>query len=120
MVEPLQTVLIVASLVLAAAALLHIAWNRRPTVWLLGGLALLELALFLQCVVGIAQLVGADREVSALTFVGYLVGILLILPLGAAWALAEPTRSGTAVLVVATLVVPVLVLRLDQIWNANA
>jgi hypothetical protein len=34
------------------------------------------------------------------------------------WALGERSRAGTAVLVVAGIVVPVLVLRLDQIWTA--
>ena len=39
--------------------------------------------------------------------------------MGTLWALAEPTRSGTAVLVLATLLVPFLILRLDQIWTAG-
>jgi hypothetical protein len=77
---------------------------------------LLEAGLLVQCVVGIVQLVTGDHDVPAFTFVGYLVGALLILPVGTLWALAEPTRSGTAVLVVATLVVPVLILRLEQVW----
>lgn len=120
MIDPLQTVLIATSLTLAVVAGLHVLVNRGPTVWLLGGLAVLEIGLVVQLVVGIVQLVGGDHEVSALTFVGYLLGILVLLPLGAAWALAEPTRAGTAVLVVATLVIPVLIVRLDQIWTANA
>lgn len=119
MYEPFQTGLIVASLLLALAAVGHMVANRRPTTWLVIGLGLLELALIVQLVIGVVQLVSGDQDVSALTFVGYLVGILVVLPLGTLWALGEPTRSGTAVLVVATLVVPVLVVRLQQIWTAS-
>jgi hypothetical protein len=50
-------------------------------------------------------------------FVGYLIGILLILPAGVLWSIAEPTRSGTAVLIIACLTVAFLVLRLQQLWH---
>ncbi|HET6562931.1 MAG TPA: hypothetical protein VFG72_13730 [Marmoricola sp.] len=119
MIEPLQVGLAAASLLLALVAVGHMVVDRKPTLWLLGGLVLLEAGLFVQLVVGVVQLVAGDQDVVAFTFVGYLVGILLILPLGTLWALAEPTRSGTAVLVVATLVVPFLILRLEQVWTAG-
>ena len=48
---------------------------------------------------------------------GYLLGALLFLPLATLWALGERTRGGTAVLVVAGLVLPVLVLRIQQVWT---
>jgi hypothetical protein len=117
--EPLVIGVIALSLLLALAALGHMAVNRKPTVWLLGGLALLEVGLLLQLVVGVVLLVTGDQDVDAVTFIGYLVAALVILPLGTLWALAEPTRSGTAVLVLTTLVVPFLVVRLQQIWSAG-
>jgi hypothetical protein len=117
--EPLVVGLVVLSLLLALVALGHLAVNRKPTLWLLGGLAVLELGLLLQLVLGVVLLVTGDRDVSAFTFVGYLVATLVILPLGTLWALAEPTRSGTAVLVLTTLVIPFLIVRLQQIWAAG-
>lgn len=83
-------------------------------------LAVVELALLVQLVAGIVLLAQSGGDVSAATFVGYLLGVLVVLPAGLAWALGEPSRSGTAVLVVALLVVPFLELRLDQIWSAGA
>jgi hypothetical protein len=117
--EPLVIGVVALSLLLALAALGHLAVNRKPTLWLLGGLALLEVALLLQLVVGVVLLVAGGQDVNAFTFVGYLVAALVILPLGTFWALAEPTRSGTAVLVLTTLVIPFLVVRLQQIWTTG-
>jgi hypothetical protein len=50
-------------------------------------------------------------------FIAYLVVSLLVLPLGLFWALAEKSRWGTAVLLVAALAVPVVVVRLQQLWD---
>lgn len=83
----------------------------------LGIAVLLEVALLAQLVVGIVALIGTDRPVSGITFVGYLVGSLLILPIGAFWSLVERSRWGPGVLGVAFLVIPVLILRLSTIWN---
>lgn len=94
----------------------HIARNQPPGAVLLGGLALLELGLVAQLVTGILRLVGTDREVSGVVYVGYLAGILLVVPAAVVWSAAERSRSGTAVLAVALVVVPVLILRLQQIW----
>jgi hypothetical protein len=126
MVEACATVLIFSALAVAVwAALLVIA--GRPVVidkWhglaLFGGAALLELGLLAQVVVGFVNLFGTDRQVDGLTFGGYLVGILLILPLAGLWALAERTRWGPAVMVVGCLVIPVLIVRLGQIWDGHA
>lgn len=83
----------------------------------LGIAVLLEVALLAQLVGGIVALVGTDRPVSGITFAGYLVGSLFILPIGAFWSLMERSRWGPGVLGVAFLVIPVLILRLSTIWN---
>ena len=71
-----------------------------------------------QLVVGIVQFAGVDCDVSGPFFFGYLIGSLLILPLGALWALAESSRWGAGALAVACLVIPILELRLHEIWMA--
>ncbi|WP_109505583.1 hypothetical protein [Nocardioides speluncae] len=119
MLEPLSITLTIAALALAAVVVGYVVIDRRPDRTLLAALTLLEAGLVAQCGIGIWQLVGDSVEVSAVTFVGYLIGALVVVPLTAVWAVGEPTRSGTAVLVVGLLVVPVLVLRLEQIWDAG-
>jgi hypothetical protein len=95
----------------------------RPDRWhgvgLLGVLALLELGLLGQAVVGVVQLFTTDRDVEKLSFLGYLVGPLVIIPLAALWSLAERTRWGPGVLVIGCLTIPVMILRLGQVWDAH-
>jgi hypothetical protein len=82
-------------------------------------LATAELVLLVQLVVGCILLAGTDRDVSGVLFVSYLVGIVLALPIGAFWSLAERTRSGTGVLVIAALTVLALEVRLADIWSGG-
>lgn len=117
MIEPLQTVLIVAALVLALVTGVYVALDRSPDRVLVGLLALLEVGLVVQAVIGIAQLIGGSGD-PGITFVGYLLAVLVILPLGVLWALGERSRGSTAVLIVALLTVAFLVLRLVQIHDA--
>jgi hypothetical protein len=74
--------------------------------------------LLAQLVVGIVQLVSTDQNVSGVLFIGYMIGSLIVLPLGALWALAESSRWGAGALAVACLVIPVLELRMYEIWTA--
>jgi hypothetical protein len=116
-IDPLQTVLIVAALVLALVTGVYVALDRSPDRVLVALLALLELGLVVQAVVGIAQLIGGSDD-PGITFVGYLLAVLLVLPFGLVWALGERSRGSTAVLIIALLTVAFLVLRLVQIHAA--
>lgn len=80
-------------------------------------LAIAEIVLLVQVVVGAAALSGTEREVSGVLFVSYLVGVALALPVGAFWSLAERSRAGTVVLAVAVFTVIALELRLAAIWD---
>jgi hypothetical protein len=126
MVDVLTTVLIVSALVVAAWAAALVLAGRPVGIdkWhglvLFGGATLVELALLAQAVVGFVNLAGTDRQVDGLTFGGYLVGMLLILPLAGFWSLAERTRWGPAVMVVGCLTIAVLLVRLEQIWDGHA
>lgn len=81
-----------------------------------GLLAVTEVVLLVQLVVGCVLLAGTERDVEGVLFVSYLVGVVLALPIGAFWSLAERSRSGTGVLVVAALTVLALEVRLVDIW----
>jgi hypothetical protein len=119
MIDPLQTILIVVSLLLAAAAAVQVVLDRPTGGLLLGVAAVLELGLLAQAVIGVGQLVSGGRDVDGAVFVGYLLGCVVFLPLATVWALGERTRGGTAVLVVAGLVLPVLVVRIQQVWSGG-
>ena len=115
MLEPLQTILIVASLLLAVAAGVYVALDRSPDNALVGLAGLLELGFVVQAVIGIAQVIGGDDVASPVTFIGYLVAVLLVLPVGVLWSLAERSRGATAVLIVAALTTAFLVVRVVQL-----
>jgi len=105
--------------VLVAVLAVLIVRDRRPGVVTYTLLALVEVGLVAQLVIGLSRVFDDHRGVSVATYVGYLVGALLILPLAAGWAWAERTRSGTGVLLVGVVVVPVLFLRLHDIWSTH-
>jgi hypothetical protein len=94
---------------------------KRPVglVVLLVFLAFVELGLLAQAVLGIVALAGDNRSIEGLTFVCYLVGSLLILPAAAWWARAERSRWGVGVLLIACLVVPIMILRMNQVWAGS-
>ncbi|GGC59073.1 hypothetical protein IEU95_06515 [Hoyosella rhizosphaerae] len=86
---------------------------------LLGVLALVEILTVVQCFVGLFLAFTTDRELSTLTFVLYLVGVPLIIPVATWWAMGDRTRAGAGVLTVGLISVPVMVLRMHELWGAG-
>jgi hypothetical protein len=82
-------------------------------------LAVIEVGLVVQLVVGLAKLSDAPADLSKATWIGYLIGSLLILPVAWVWSQAERSRSGLGVLLVGLAVVPFLFLRLHQVWTTG-
>lgn len=80
----------------------------------------IELLVIAQAVVGFVALATTDRDVNALTFGAYLIGLALLLPIGVWWSLGDRSRGGTGVLIVVTLTLAAMVLRLTQIWDGYA
>ncbi len=117
MFEPLTWTITGLALVAMVFAIVLAALDRRINWWVLGVLGVVEVGLLAQLVVGIIQLAGTERDVSGVFFVGYLIGGLIVLPLGALWALAESSRWGAGALAFACFVIPVVELRLYDIWT---
>ncbi len=115
----LQLVLSVIAAALAIWLVVLIVRGRLPDDYLFGALAVLEVGLLVQLVVGLVQVFGDTGDVNVAAYVGYLVGLVLVLPIAFVWSMGERTRSGTAVLLVGVVVVPVLFLRLHQLWGAR-
>ncbi|GAA3339726.1 hypothetical protein GCM10020358_24520 [Amorphoplanes nipponensis] len=116
---PLSTATIVVALLLGIWYLIRCALDRAPSnadLWAMLGLSALVAVLVLVAVIG---LIGGDRPGEWTTFVGYLITTIAFAPVGFYLARLEPTRWGTLILGVACLVLPVLVLRLQQIAEAT-
>lgn len=110
-------VILVLCGVAALVAAVHLVRDRAADDGMYLLLAVAELALVVQLVWGCVALAQTDRDVPGVLFVSYLVGVTLALPIGAFWSLAERTRAGTAVLLLALLAVAALEVRLWDIWS---
>lgn len=113
------TATMVLSLVLAAWSLYATARNRPPDRSHLIGLALLELVLIGLAVVALVAIGGGERPGEPGAFFGYLVTLVCLPPLASVLARMEPTRWGSAIVTVVCLVVPVIVVRLQQTWQVT-
>ena len=73
-----------------------------------------------QSIVAAVYLVGGFRPQSLSTTVGYLIGIVLLIPVAWFWANVERTRFSGIVLAVAALAVVAMTLRLLVLWTPAA
>lgn len=119
-VHPLDTILLVASLVCALWSLVLLMLTRPVgKQWLLGALLLLELGLLGQAVLGVVQLATTHRHVSGGTFIGYVVASLVIVPAALWWSLTEKSRWSVGVLLFGCVVIPVIIVRMNQVWSGG-
>ena len=94
--------------------------GRRPSDFTVGALALLELLLSAQVVIGIvAPLVGNPPTGSLLEFWVYLVSAVLLPIAAVGWALLERSRWSTVIMGIAALAVAVMVWRMYTIWTVQ-
>jgi len=100
--------------------IVHLARDLAAQDSMFALLGLTELVLVGQLVGGCVALGHTERDVDGTLFVSYLVGTALALPIGAFWSLAERSRAGTAVVLLAVLTVAALEVRLDAIWGVAA
>jgi len=120
-VIPLQIAVSAVCLLSAVWLAVLLVRDRTPDHLLLNVLAVVEVALLLHLVLGIVHVTSdAPADVSKPEYIGYLAGVLLIIPAGVVWSAGERTRGGTAVLLVAVLLVPFMFVRLANIWAGGA
>lgn len=95
--------------------------NQVPRESMVIAAGVVEAAVLIAIVVAVVMLVGPgpDQPIETGAFVGYLVVTPLVVPVALVWALAEKSRWSTTVFGIAALVVPVLIVRLDQVWNGG-
>jgi hypothetical protein len=70
-----------------------------------------------QSVLGLVRVAAGYRPVETATTIGYLLAILVLIPLAWFWANTERTRWSGVVLAVAALSVAAMTLRLVQLWT---
>jgi hypothetical protein len=113
---PYATAIIVVSLLLFAWALVLAIVDRPPGVALLVGAGVLEAMLIGFLVGGVVQMATSDHDLARAEFVGYLVACAAVVPAAAWWVRDERSRAAAGVLCVVFLVLPVLVVRVQQVW----
>ena len=107
-----------APLAAALFCLVTLVLNRPLNGIHLAAAALTELGLLAFVVLAIVRLAtGGHPAGGVVTFVFYLVGSPLVLPVGVVWGLVDRSRWSSAVVGVAFLVVPVLIVRINQVWS---
>jgi hypothetical protein len=107
------------SLVLGVWCLVAAGRGVRPSLHQLIGAAVLEALLVAQAVIGVVLLLRSGEGVDTITFLGYHLTAVTLLPVGVGWGIADRSRWGNGVFAIAAATEAVLVMRLVQIWNAG-
>jgi amino acid transporter len=119
-VTSVGVVVTVLSLALALVTGVLAALNRRITRWVLALVAVLELALLVLTVQLVLAWAGGNAPEQPVVLLAYLLVVLVAAPGTVWWGAAEPGRWGTGVVCVACLLIPVLLVRLQQVWDVAA
>lgn len=112
------TVLLLTAVAAAWTVVMIVRDESPPSDRFFVVLGVLLLVLVVQLVAGLVALATTDRDVDGVTFVAYLLTVVLAPPFGAALALVERSRWGTASLLVGLATVAAMEVRLDALWAA--
>jgi hypothetical protein len=113
---PFSTATIIAGLLIAAWAAVLLVTNRPVGRALQYAVLALTGMFVILAIGGVVQMFGTDRDFARAEFVGYLL-LSPMIPLGAWWwSKNDKTRAGSGVVLVIGLVMPVLVVRIQQVW----
>jgi hypothetical protein len=102
---------------MAAWALVHVLIARPMSRWLHASQLVIAAMFVVLAVGGIVQMLGTDRDFARVEFVGYLLLSPMITIGSWLWTRGDRTRIGSAIVMVVGLVMPVLVLRIQQVWS---
>lgn len=91
--------------------------NRPPQNLQIYWAAVTELAVLVQTVVGFIAIGNGHGPSEPSTAIGYLIGIVVLMPVAIFWSLSERTRFSSLVMAIAGVAVAVMSIRLLQIWS---
>lgn len=120
MIDVLAYVVMGLALVATAWGITTGALNKAPGQAQIVFAALVALITIVQSVIAAVKLGLGYRPDELATTIGYLIGIVLLVPVAGLWALAERTRYSGYVLAVAAFAVLAMTLRLQVLWSAGA
>ena len=109
----------ISALLIAGLAAMHTARNQLFDNPLFYAITVLEIVLIGLLIGGCIALGRTSRDVDGVLFVSYLVTVVVIPPAAVLWGIAEKSRWGTGVVVVAMLSIAVLLIRLLGIWQGK-
>lgn len=116
MIAVLAYVVMALSGAMVVWGLITAAVDRPPGKAQLLFAAGVELVVVIQTVVALVGLGGGFRPAEFATTVGYLIGVVALIPVAWFWANSERTRFSGVVLAIAGLAVAVMTLRLLLLW----
>lgn len=116
MTGPLATIVIVGSLILALWSVVLLIADRPPGRPLWWAIVALEAVVIVFAGWGFASGIARAEDFPRLEFYLYLLGIMALVPMAARWIRDERSRAAAGVLLVAFLVLPVMVVRVQQVW----
>lgn len=117
MLEVFTVVVVVACAPLAGWALVRTLRDRPVILRQLWAAAAVEAILVVEVVAALVATTRGSGAADPATFWGYLVTMLFVLPVAAAWAFVERTRWSSVVLLVATLTLAFMQYRLLEVWG---
>jgi len=115
--DPVAYGIAILALCVAVFAGWHTVRRREFGNPLFYAVCVLEIVLLGLLVGGSIALGQTSRDVDGVLFISYLVTMVVIPPAAVVWGIAEKSRWGTGVVVVAMLTTAVLSLRLLGIWK---
>ena len=76
-----------------------------------------EVVVVVQSIIAFVRLAGGFQPVERATTIGYLIGIVILIPVAWLWANVERTRFSGVVLAIAAFAVLAMTLRLLVLWT---
>jgi hypothetical protein len=117
MIDALAYAVVALAAIAMIWGLLSAILNKPPGKAQLLYAAGLEVITVVQSIIAAAQMIGGFRPAELATTIGYLIGIVILIPIAWLWANVERTRFSGIVLAVAALAVLAMTLRLLVLWT---
>ncbi|GAB3737880.1 cyclin family protein [Nocardiopsis nanhaiensis] len=120
MVDWLTMAIQMVSLGMAVWCLISTFRDQPMLIPHLVGMTVLWLLVLAQVAATIVAMGGGERPDEMVMFVSYLATVALLPPACAAWGFMERSKWGPAVIAFACLILPVLLVRIEQLWSPVA
>lgn len=117
MIGFLGTAIIVGALLIAAWSGASALRRQDPLLVAMVLAVVTEVVILVQAVVAIVSSFRGEKADAPGVFYGYLIAVVLLLPATLMWARAERNQFGSLVILFGSLVLAVLIVRLQEIWG---